>query len=438
MRTLYWFRNDLRLHDLPGLARAAQGDELLLLYLWPRQRAWCNIQGLGPQRERFINESVRALNEELAPLGQRLLVLHGSPELVLPDIVRDYGVDEIHLSDCAGAYEQRAVRVLKSRLEIPVEVHRGNTLFDKDDIHSLPKKPPRTFTPFRKLVEAELTAAAPTRSLPQLPPPPAVPFHTIPEASSKAPMELPLRGGTLAGQRRLTQFLQSDGGIRDYKQTRNDLNPLAGSSTLSPWLASGCLSVREVADAIQTHESRYGGNDSTYWLYFELLWREFFYWRAMEDGLALFRFAGRGNADSSKIARCTFEPRNFARWCAGDTNYPLVNALMRQLRETGWMSNRGRQIAASCLINEFGIDWRYGAAFFEKHLIDYDVASNYGNWQYIAGVGADPRGGRAFNIDKQAAEHDPDGTFTEKWGGYRPHQPDYITDAADWPIHPGH
>ncbi|MEA3643932.1 MAG: FAD-binding domain-containing protein, partial [Lamprobacter sp.] len=159
---------------------------------------------------------------------------------------------------------------------------------------------------------------------------------------------------------------------------------------------------------------------------------EFFHWHALADPRPLFRFHGRGKA--RKLRHCTFEPRNFARWCQGDTNFPLVNALMHQLVATGWMSNRGRQIAASCLIHEYGIDWRYGAAFFEQHLIDYEVASNYGNWQYIAGVGADPRGGRHFNIDKQTAEHDPEGVFVAKWDGQRAHQPDYVVDAADWPI----
>ena len=141
---------------------------------------------------------------------------------------------------------------------------------------------------------------------------------------------------------------------------------------------------------------------------------------------------------SGKIRANTFDPRNFARWCAGDTNFPLVNALMRQLVATGWMSNRGRQIAASCLINELKVDWRFGAAFFEKHLIDYDVGSNYGNWQYIAGVGSDPRGGRHFNLDKQTAQWDPQGVFTAKWGGHRPSQPHYVIDAADWPIGGNH
>jgi len=163
---------------------------------------------------------------------------------------------------------------------------------------------------------------------------------------------------------------------------------------------------------------------------FELWWREFFYWRAIRDDVSLFRAGGT----PGKLRHCTFEPRNFARWSQGDTNFPLVNAIIRQLLATGWISNRGRQIAASCLINEYNIDWRYGAALFEKHLIDFDVASNYGNWQYIAGVGADPRGGRHFNLEKQAAQHDPEGLFTAKWGGVRPRQPDYVTDAADWPL----
>ena len=133
----------------------------------------------------------------------------------------------------------------------------------------------------------------------------------------------------------------------------------------------------------------------------------------------------------------TFEARDFARCCQGDTDCPLVNALIRQLVASGWMSNRGRQIAASCLVNELNHDWRYGAAFFEKHLIDHDVGSNYGNWQYIAGVGTGPRGGRHFNQQKQAELYDPDGPFAAKWNGHQPKQPRCINDAADGPLYAG-
>jgi deoxyribodipyrimidine photo-lyase len=430
MRALYWFRTDLRLDDSPGLDVAAQADELLCVYLWPKHRPWCNLQGMGAQRARFLTESLQALNADLQQSNQSLLMLEGSAELVLPDLVRDYRIDILHCASTPGSYEARAISFLRERLNMPIQEHRGNTLFSRSSLKAALPDLPGSFTPFRKAVEQSLAADAPATAATPLPRPPAARFHRIPPASERAALALPLRGGSAAGRRRLQQFISEEQRIRAYKETRNCLDPLDGSSTLSPWLATGNLSVRAVAAAIGDHEARFGANDSTYWLYFELLWREYFHWRALEDGSALFRAGGRRGA----MQRCTFEPRNFARWCAGDTDFPLVNALMHQLVTTGWMSNRGRQIAASCLMHEYGIDWRYGAAFFEKHLIDFDVASNYGNWQYIAGVGADPRGGRKFNIEKQAAQYDPEGHFTAKWDGYRSAQPRYVTDAADWPI----
>ena len=230
--------------------------------------------------------------------------------------------------------------------------------------------------------------------------------------------------------RRLRQWMFREDAVATYLETRNDLEGQFFASQLSPWLALGCLSVREVASALADYEGQRVHNDSTGHYFSELLWREFFHWRALADGNLLFR---RGGLRGRGSLRC-FDPRNFARWCAGDTNYPLVNALMHQLVETGFMSNRGRQIAASCLVNELKLDWRYGAAFFEKHLIDYDVSSNYGNWQYIAGVGTDPRGGRHFDIARQASLYDPDGEFTARWDGHRAHQPEFAVDAADWPI----
>lgn len=104
------------------------------------------------------------------------------------------------------------------------------------------------------------------------------------------------------------------------------------------------------------------------------------------------------------------------RWCAGRTGHALVDAGMRELESTGWLSNRMRQIVASYLIHDLGSDWRAGAAWFESRLIDFDVFSNQGNWAYIAGRGTDPRGGRRFDPDKQAREHDPDGRYRRMWG----------------------
>lgn len=429
MRQLHWFQNDLRLEDNPALASATVADSLLCVYLLPKPRPWCNLTGLGPQRDRFLRESLQTLKVDLQAMGQDLMVLEGSPELVLPNLVHRFGIDRISTSDTPGWYEKKAIRFLEEKLPRLLKIFRGPALFDSEQLPFSLEDLPHNFSPFRRKVE-KLTIPGPLAKPAAFPPPPSAQFDAIPRAAASPHPGLPLPGGSAAGLRRLDQFLFQTHAIADYKQTRNDLDGLAGSSTLSPWLANGALSVRTVAHQIFRYEREHVANESTYWLYFELLWREFFHWRAVVDGKSLFKQTGR----QGRRLLTTFEPRQFARWCAGDTDYPLVNALMRQLLATGWMSNRGRQIAASCLINELGLDWRYGAAFFEQQLIDYDVGSNYGNWQYLAGVGSDPRGGRHFNLEKQAAQYDPDGLFTTKWGGFRPRQPEHVVDGADWPI----
>ena len=429
MRQLHWFQTDLRLADNPALASAKDATTLLCVYLMPKPRPWCNLTGLGPQRDRFLRETLQELKDQLQALGQDLMVLEGSPELVLPNIVDRFSIDHVTTNFTPGWYESQAITFLEQKLPATLSVFRGNRLFGAEQFPFAVEDLPDTFSPFRRRVE-KLNTSSPIPAPDSLPPPPSAQFDAIPRAAVSPHPGLPLPGGTAAGLRRLDQFLFQTHAIADYKQTRNDLDGLSGSSTLSPWLANGALSARTVAHAIFRYEREEIANDSTYWLYFELLWREFFHWRAVIDGPSLFRQSGR----SGRRLLTTFEPRQFARWCAGDTDYPLVNALMRQLVATGWMSNRGRQIAASCLINELGLDWRYGAAFFEQQLIDYDVGSNYGNWQYIAGVGSDPRGGRHFNLAKQAAQYDPDETFTRKWDGFRPPQPEHVVDGADWPI----
>ncbi|MDP6880407.1 MAG: FAD-binding domain-containing protein, partial [Alteromonas macleodii] len=180
---------------------------------------------------------------------------------------------------------------------------------------------------------------------------------------------------------------------------------------LSAWLANGSLSAREVIRQVQQFEATVEKNDSTYWIYFELLWREFFHWLQCKYGANWFRFSGiQGKKPSTQ--HC---PETFALWCEGKTGYPIVDACMRQLAETGYMSNRGRQLVASCFVHELRQDWRYGAAWFEHQLIDYDVGSNWGNWLYLAGVGSDPRGHRQFNLQKQTEIYDSDGQFRKKW-----------------------
>jgi deoxyribodipyrimidine photo-lyase len=220
------------------------------------------------------------------------------------------------------------------------------------------------------------------------------------------------RGGELNGLNHLHTYFDSDA-PSIYKTTRNALDDWTHSTKFSAWLANGSLSVNTILNRLRRYERDIIANDSTYWIWFELLWREYFYWYAVTHQGKLFWFKG-----IAQYAPLTQLNENLlAQWKSGTTPYPIVNACMNQLSTTGYMSNRGRQLVASCFIHELGLDWRYGAAYFEQHLVDYDVGSNWGNWQYLAGVGADPRGCRQFNLDKQTQQYDPNGEFIRQWQG---------------------
>ena len=184
------------------------------------------------------------------------------------------------------------------------------------------------------------------------------------------------------------------------------------SSKFSPWLALGCISPREIIYELMNFENIIIKNESTYWLFFELLWREYFHWVMRKYDQKLFLKNGIKNVEpiSRKMDNVYFE-----KWKNGQTGNDFVDANMNELNATGYMSNRGRQNVASYLCNDMKLDWRYGAAYFEEQLIDYDVCSNWGNWAYIAGVGNDPRGHRFFNIEKQAHDYDKYHKYRELW-----------------------
>jgi deoxyribodipyrimidine photo-lyase len=218
-------------------------------------------------------------------------------------------------------------------------------------------------------------------------------------------------GGETAGLERLATYFWQRDCLKTYKQTRNGMLGADYSSKFSPWLALGCLSPRFIAAEVKRYEGDRGANDSTYWLIFELLWRDFFRFVALKFGDRLFY---RSGLQSKKIPwRVDWE--QFQQWQAGMTGYPLVDANLRELAATGFMSNRGRQNAASFLTKNLGIDWRMGAEWFESQLIDYDPCSNYGNWNYTAGIGNDARDFRYFNISKQSKDYDPNGDYLKHW-----------------------
>ncbi|TKV69187.1 DASH family cryptochrome [Marinobacter panjinensis] len=440
MSTLYWFTRDLRMHDNAALLAASKADMLLCVYVVnPRWFAPGPFQckTMGNHRWRFLWQSLTALERSLRSLGQRLHIAFGDPEEVIPELVHNHRIGRVVRSRLPGTREAGQWRAIKEQLpETVFQQFETLSLFTEGSLPMALESLPETFSGFRKQVEKtgeRNSGKLRIRTLTALPPAPGYPEDNrgacpaIPESRHPAQFT----GGESAGLERLHDYLFVNHHIDSYKETRNALDDTEASSRLSPWLANGSLSIREVADTISEYEEKHVKNDSTYWLWFELLWREYFHWYALKHGSYLFRRDGIKQRKRS----ASFYPHRFKAWCAGSTEYPLVNAAMNQLRETGYISNRSRQIVASCLVNELELDWRYGAAWFEEQLVDYDVASNYGNWQYQAGVGADPRGPRHFNLEKQAQQFDPDGMFVKRWNGNAA-QPVglHLVDAADWPV----
>ena len=182
------------------------------------------------------------------------------------------------------------------------------------------------------------------------------------------------------------------------------------SSKFSPWLANGSLSARQIYWKIKDFEQQFYANQSTYWLFFELIWRDFFKFISLKHENAIFKLEGILNITYNWTENSKF----VKEWTDGRTADDFVNANMIELKNTGWMSNRGRQNVASFFAKTLKIDWRIVAAYFESMLLDYDVHSNYGNWMYVSGVGNDPRD-RTFNLKRQAEMYDGDKLFRNHW-----------------------
>ena len=195
-----------------------------------------------------------------------------------------------------------------------------------------------------------------------------------------------------------------------YFDDRNGMVGRNYSTKFSRFLSQGTLDVRYLYNCIKEFECRYKSNKSTNWIVFELLWREFFYWHYHKYTEHYFSENGiLGDKDFSAFRKYNFSELKEV------TDDLFFMAALNELEQTGFMSNRARQMFASFWINDLGLNWRSGAYFFEENLLDYDVFSNYGNWMYLAGVGVDPRGKRYFNISKQLKTYDPDGIYIKKW-----------------------
>ena len=322
---------------------------------------------------------------------------------------------------------------------VQLRSHHRQTLYHPEDLPFTIAEMPLVYTDFRKAVEKGssirpvLTAPQPRDQLPPLPAPAAEITRTLraePEtrhltwdlptvetlSGSPAPPADPrgaiqFTGGETAAWQRLNAYFWERDRLRSYKKTRNGLLGADYSSKLSPWLATGAISARSVVAEVRRYEAERVKNSSTYWLVFELIWRDYFAFLLRKFGKAMFRFEG----PMKRHYRWADDWTRFTAWREGTTGQDFIDANMRELAATGYMSNRGRQNVASYLSRDLKVNWLMGAEYFESQLVDYDPASNYGNWSYTVGVGTDPRRDRYFNQEVQAAKYDPDARYRLHW-----------------------
>lgn len=426
-RILIWYRNDLRVRDHEPLYRSLKANaQVISVYCFdPRQfgQTAFGFPKTGAFRAQFLLESLTDLRQSLRSLGSELIVRHGNPEIVLPDLAQQLGVSAVYYYREVTSEELAVETALKTALQalnISIKSFWGHTLYHPDDLPFEIRKLPELFTNFRKQVE-KYANVNPTVATPQtlLPLPDDIEVGDLPTLE-KLGLEsielddravLPFHGGETTGLARLDHYFWQQNHLKAYKETRNGMLGADYSSKFSPWLALGCLSPRYIYEQVQQYEAQRVKNDSTYWLVFELLWRDFFRFICAKHGDRIFRRSGLQGVEIPWKQ----DWQRFDLWRTGQTGFPLVDANMRELAATGFMSNRGRQNVASFLTKNLGIDWRMGAEWFESLLIDYDVCSNWGNWNYTAGVGNDARGFRFFNILKQSKDYDPQGEYVKHW-----------------------
>lgn len=421
---------------------------------------------------RFLNRSVFDFKSRLQTVGSDLSIWSGQPHVVLPRIVEALQGNGDHVHGVWMGSEphteeqvtEQKIRNALSRTQVPIKAFHHRTLIHPNDLPFPIKDLPDIFTQFRKRVEA------PDMYRDPLPAPGKLkPFPEMPEVRQErgvyqvkqneeetlqqllAPLEkdpgpiagptdddvdaaslsaFPFKGGETEALERLEHYFSGgkDAPAALYKETRNGMLGTDYSTKFSAALAHGVLSPRTIAQRAEQIDRENGANGrgGGYWILFELLWRDYFFFVSQKYGSKLYTLAGIEEVLHAKSTQektydwlipDTFDNKDdgFVRWATFQTGVPLIDANMKELALTGFMSNRGRQNVASLLTKDLHYDWRLGAEWFESLLVDYDPSSNYGNWQYVAGVGNDPRASRQFNPIKQGKDYDRDAKYIKAW-----------------------
>jgi len=421
---LVWFRNDLRVQDNTVLNTAIHNHESVIAYYSfdPRhfETSEFGFKKTEKFRAQFLIETILDLKANLKTLHIELFVTTTPPEVEIPKLLETFNCSDVYLQKEWTSEEINTLDKVKNVIPDYIRCHEffDQFLYHPEDIKMSFSEIPRVFTAFRKKIEKytpirpliENTSVEKIKDISnetQIPTLEDLGFENYERHPNSA---FPFKGGEHNALDRLQHYFFETKKLGFYKKTRNGLVGTDFSSKFSPWLANGSISARTIYWQIKQFEKEHVKNDSTYWLIFELIWRDYFKYISLKHENNIFKVGGILNKDYD----WNTDNVKIQKWINGETKSAFVNANMIELKKTGWMSNRGRQNVASFFAKDLLLDWRIGAAYFEAMLIDYDVHSNYGNWMYVAGVGNDPRD-RKFNVSLQAERYDANGNFQKLW-----------------------
>jgi deoxyribodipyrimidine photo-lyase len=363
-------------------------------------------------RRLFLRGTIRALHESLLSINSSLAIVPGNVLNDLPQWVRRHRIEAVYAPEAydpiAMARDESLARALAA-IGCPMHFFRDSHLFGKGDILTQQGEPFRVFTPFSRRALGKIEEAAA--------PFPRVTRVRTPRLSESLTIDrFPAfqrhdgDAGERSGMRRLRRFV---GSSLDAYARQRDFPAINGTSRLSPHLSAGSIGIRSVLENVREGSTLGRGRPVGHGLFLkELLWREFYGHVLMHYPFVVQRSFNEKFDDLAWREN----RRQWKRWCAGQTGYPIVDAGMRQLLQEGWMHNRVRMVVASFLTKDLHMNWQVGERFFFQHLVDADIASNNGGWQWVAGSGTDAAPYfRIFNPSRQSERFDPDGTYIRKY-----------------------
>ena len=397
--SIFWFRRDLRLTDNAGFISALQSDwPVLPIFIFDTDII-LKLEDKADKRVDLIYQMLGSLKSELEEIGSSLLILHGKPEKVFEKLLVDYDVKAIFTNRDYEPYaiqRDNTIKTLTENQQVPFKTYKDQVVFEWDEVLKSDKTPYTVFTPYSKIWKNKF------REIEN--------FQSQSEANFSSLLKtfpFPILNLSDIGFEKTNVVYSKPkvdlATIQHYEKTRNFPALEQGTSMMSVHLRFGTISVRELVSIAQQHNEQ--------WLN-ELIWREFF--------MSILMHFPKVENQSFKKQYEEIEWRNnedeFAAWCEGRTGFPIVDAGMRQLNETGLMHNRVRMIVASFLTKDLLIDWRWGEAYFAQKLLDYDLSANNGNWQWAAGCGCDAAPYfRIFNPTTQTKQYDPELDYVKRW-----------------------